>query len=266
MRISTPRLIGRDPRIKPLLGEMLNRDYVGVHTDGRRLGDVLAGMWLLGDTTSSSANLVTGVVGRFMGAGNMLFRGGVRFGPLGYFDTRFILPPILQATNITWLCTMELYTAGANCIFGNRFGGTSSPLQFIKLDFGGFSFYRGGSNPAISWALTGSIGPQAMAVTKKGTGFITYKNAVQIGSGTTNIDMDANPVYIGGDPGGEYSENAVFFASIFSVALSPAAIAAWYSEPYPADMWEPVGPRRVYYVQTVATGNRRRRVLMTMGD
>ncbi|MBN2132850.1 MAG: LamG domain-containing protein, partial [Sedimentisphaerales bacterium] len=87
-------------------------------------------------------------------------------------------------------------------MLGNRYGGTESPLQFVKFTPTKFEYYNDDGDylnsidyvdiPAGQWIHHVGV--------KKGATLTYYRNGVEAGTTTLTKTMDQNPFYMGGDP------------------------------------------------------------------
>ena len=115
--------------------------------------------------------------------------------------------PAMDLTNdFTWMvwCKQDQAGTGVNeTMLGNRYGGTASPLQFVKFTPTKFEYYNDDTNYANSITFPTVI-PDGEWVhnvaVKKGATLTYYRNGKKVLSVTLTKTMDANPFYIGGDP------------------------------------------------------------------
>jgi hypothetical protein len=113
-------------------------------------------------------------------------------------------------------------------IIGNRLGGSSSPLAFIKLTSIQFEWYVGGQEGITLASAIGTSDFEVHIVQKDGASLVHFVDGTRGNSSTISSAMpDTNPFFIGGDPGkGEYSECDISEVRISSVARSDAWIKA----------------------------------------
>ncbi len=132
--------------------------------------------------------------------------------------------------------------SGNDVVLGNRYGGTASPLQFLKFTPGKFEYYNEDPDylmtidypdiPAGQWVHHGGV--------KEGTTLTYYRNGVKTGTSTLTKTMDENPFYMGGDAQGERWRGALSDVRLYERALSGAEIKqiAWRPkarQPDPSD-------------------------------
>jgi len=141
----------------------------------------------------------------------------------------------------------EIPGSGNDVMLGNRYGGTESPLQFIKFTAGKFEYYN--DDPSYSMTIDYEDPPAGVWVhhvaVKNGATLTYYRDGVEAGTATVTKTMDQNPFFMGGDAGGErwrgwlsdvrLYERALSADEVKTLAETPAApvIRAW--SPSPAD-------------------------------
>lgn len=150
-----------------------------------------------------------------------------------YVVTGATVPALALTTDFSWMFWCKQANAGGGVnqtILGNRYGGTASPVQFIKFTPTKFEYYNDDTTYAtsITYATPMPDGEWVHnAGVKKGAKLSYYRNGVQMGASTTvGKTMDANPFYIGGDPQGERWNGELSDVRIYSRALSDAEIKA----------------------------------------
>ena len=143
------------------------------------------------------------------------------------------LPAIGVNDDFTWSVWVNLDNISANAlILGNRTGGTAAPLQFTKLTPTKFEFYNDGGDPFLYHNLSTDRWTH-IAVVKSGPTLTYYANGESIASAETTQDMDANPFYIGGDPGvREYLDGQVDDVAVWSRALPEKTVAGLFDGTY----------------------------------
>jgi hypothetical protein len=109
---------------------------------------------------------------------------------------------------------------GYDVILGNRYGGTASPLQFIKFTPGAFEYYNNGGWGTIDYADIPSGVWVHHAVVKNAVNLTYYRNGELAGARTTMATVDANPLYIGGDAAGERWRGRISDVRIYNRALT----------------------------------------------
>lgn len=136
------------------------------------------------------------------------------------------LPAIGVEDDFTWSVWFKQDDADApsGVILGNRNGGSSDPLQFVKITPTNFEYYSGAGDPIIPYALTDDIWTH-LAIVKDGPELTYYVNGTEVGSGITSSAMGSNPFYIGGDPdAGEYADGQIDDVALWSRALPVESI------------------------------------------
>jgi hypothetical protein len=86
-------------------------------------------------------------------------------------------------------------------ILGNRYGGTASPLQFLKFTPTRFEFYNDDASylQGINYnSIPNNVWIHHVLV-KDGSKLTYYRNGVESGTNTITKTMDGNPFYMGGD-------------------------------------------------------------------
>jgi Concanavalin A-like lectin/glucanases superfamily len=114
------------------------------------------------------------------------------------------IPPMTLTNDFTWAFWAKQDPAQAtnnDTILGNRYGGTASPLQFIKFTPTRFEFYNNDTtySQGINYApVPGGVWVHHVIV-KDGTSLTYYRNGVESGTNTITKTIDGNPFYMGGD-------------------------------------------------------------------
>jgi len=141
----------------------------------------------------------------------------------------------------------EVPGSGNDVMLGNRYGGTESPLQFVKFTATNFEYYNEDPDYAMTINYEDLPGGQWVhhVGVKNGATLTYYRDGVEAGTATLTKTMDQNPFFMGGDAGGErwrgwlsdvrLYERALSADEIKTLAETPAApvIRAW--SPDPAD-------------------------------
>jgi len=152
------------------------------------------------------------------------------------------VPAMSLTTNFTWAFWAKQDGDGTGInqvILGNRYGGTASPLQFIKFTPTHFEYYNGSLAGIDYDDITGGVWLHH-AVVKTGTALVYYRDGVESGTSTVTYTVDANPFFIGGDSNGERWRGWIHGVRIYDHALLPAEIKAlaslpWATQAIPAD-------------------------------
>ena len=109
---------------------------------------------------------------------------------------------------------------GNDVILGNRYGGTASPLQFIKFTQGRFEYYNTALNGVIDYEDIPAGVWVHHAVVKNAANLTYYRNGEVAGASTTTATIDANPLYMGGDAAGERWRGRISDVRIYDRALT----------------------------------------------
>jgi len=129
---------------------------------------------------------------------------------------------------------------GDDVVLGNRYGGTASPLQFIKFTPAKFEYYNTALNGAIDYEDIPSGVWVHHAVVKDAANLTYYRNGELAGASTTTATIDANPLYVGGDAAGERWRGRIADVRIYNRALTQQQVkqtmrgdllAAWNPSP-----------------------------------
>ncbi len=120
-------------------------------------------------------------------------------------------------------------------ILGNRSGGASGAVQFIKFTPSNFEYYHDGDVGFIAHAIpTGSW--RHLVVVKNGATLTYYDNASVVGTSTVSADIEANPFFWGGDPDvwGENANGLIDDVSLWTTDLTEAQVKLLYQGTSPA--------------------------------
>ena len=164
--------------------------------------------------------------------------------------TDLILPAMTMENDFTWAFWIKQDSAqdtNNDTILGNRYGGTATPLQFIKFTPTRFEFYNDDGSyteginydphPADEWAHH--------AVVKDGTSLTYYRNGEETLTNTITKTIDENPFYMGGDVTSEHWRGYMSDVRLYNKALSAGEVLGvmegagglwpYASSPTPAD-------------------------------
>ena len=175
----------------------------------------LMALWKLDDGTGavaqdSSGNENHGTVNNEtggLGAGGSVWaedaeRGTViSFDGANYVDTDFIVPAMTLTNGFTWAFWAKPHAdqeANNDVILGNRYGGTSSPLQFIKFTPTNFEYYNGANYGLAYDDITETVWTHHVVV-KEGASLSYYCDGVLSLTTTISNTVDENPFYMGAD-------------------------------------------------------------------
>jgi hypothetical protein len=165
-----------------------------------------------------------------------------------YVSMGNIIPAMTLTNGFTWAFWAKQQGDGTGVnevVLGNRYGGTQSPLQFIKFTPTRFEYYYVDHNGTIDYADLPAGEWVHLAVVKDGANLAHYRNGQAAQTTTTTASIDPQPFVIGGDGTQEHWSGRVSDARIYRRALTPAEILgamkglgeAWpyASSPSPAD-------------------------------
>jgi hypothetical protein len=165
--------------------------------------------------------------------------------------TDLIIPAMTMENDFTWAFWGFQHADQAtnnDLILGNRYGGTESPLQFIKFTPTRFEFYNvdGSYTEGINYdAIPGGVWVHHVIV-KDGTSLTYYRNGEVAGINTISKTIDENPFYMGGDIEAEHWQGYLSDVRLYTKALSTVEVLGvmqgsggevwpYASEPTPAD-------------------------------
>ena len=122
--------------------------------------------------------------------------------------TGVMIPAMDLTTDFTWMfwCKQDASqgvtaeTGGNDVILGNRYGGTESPLQFVKFTPMNFEFYNGDNTNFVTYpeVMPSSVWVHNVTV-KDGDKLTYYRDGFEVRSITLTKTVDANPFYLGAD-------------------------------------------------------------------
>ncbi len=125
-------------------------------------------------------------------------------GSSGCVTTTAIVPAMTLTNSFTWVFWAKQHTSQAtnnDTILGNRYGGTATPLQFIKFTPTRFELYN--DDGAYANGLNYNSIPANVwvhhVVVKDGTSLTYYRNGVSTVTNKMTKTVDANPFYMGAD-------------------------------------------------------------------
>ncbi len=167
-----------------------------------------------------------------------------------WVDCGMIIPKMTLTNKFTWVFwakqdasqTTEVPGQGNDVVLGNRYNGTQSPLQFIKVTPTHFEYYNA--------ALYGITFPSPMpastwvhhAVVKDGTALTYYRDGEEAATSAVTVTIDPNPFYMGGDGTSEHWAGMLSDVRIYERALSQGEVRSVMkgdvelaSQPVPAD-------------------------------
>ncbi|UCG47431.1 MAG: hypothetical protein JSU94_18320, partial [Phycisphaerales bacterium] len=225
----------------------------------------MIGWWKLHEGSGATANDSSGKnnhgtinnVNGGLGAGGSVWAEDVERGTVASFNGddaggAYISAGSIRAMNMTndftWAfwCKQDVDGTGVNqTILGNRFGGTQSPLQFIKFTPTHFEYYNGALGGIDYVDIPGNVWINH-AVVKDGATLTYYRDGVLADTAAITYTIDANPFFIGGDAAGERWRGWISDVRIYDRALSESEIKSFAARPkawnpQPADGSQNVG-------------------------
>ncbi len=148
--------------------------------------------------------------------------------------TAAIVPALTLPNDFTWAFWAKQHTSQAtnnDTILGNRYGGTTTPLQFIKFTPTRFECYN--DDGAYANGVNYNSIPNGVWVhhtlVKDGTSLTYYRDGVSTLTNTMTKTVDANPFYLGADAYSgvvEAWQGHLSDVRLFNRALSAAEITA----------------------------------------
>jgi hypothetical protein len=120
-------------------------------------------------------------------------------------STDLIIPASTLDSDFTWAFWAKQHADQAtnnDTILGNRYGGTTSPLQFIKFTPTRFEHYNddGSYSEGINYNSIPLDVWVHHVISKDGPNLTYYRNGVESGTNTISKTIDENPFGFGGDP------------------------------------------------------------------
>ncbi len=117
------------------------------------------------------------------------------------------IPAMDLKNDFTWMfwCKQDVSqgftssTGGNDVILGNRYGGTTSPLQFIKFTPTNFEYYNGDNTNFINYPDIPSGVWVHNATVKRGATLTYYRDGIEVLSIKLTKTVTANPFYMGAD-------------------------------------------------------------------
>jgi hypothetical protein len=151
-----------------------------------------------------------------------------------YISTVLKIPFLDLQSDFTWAFWAKQHPdqpttvpgSGNDVMLGNRYGGTATPLQFVKFTAAKFEFYNDDANYLMSIDYEDMPGGQWVCCVgvKKGATLSYYRNGIPMGTATLTKTMDANPFFMGGDPQGERWRGWLSDVRLYERALSPEEV------------------------------------------
>ncbi|MBN1506073.1 MAG: hypothetical protein JW955_04460, partial [Sedimentisphaerales bacterium] len=148
------------------------------------------------------------------------------------------IPKMTLDNDFTWAFWSNQTNSGGGVnetMLGNRYGGTASPLQFIKFTPTKFEYFNDDTtySTSITYAtpLPNNEWVHNVGV-KKGKTLTYYRNGAKMGQSTTvSKTIDANPFFIGGDSQGERWSGRLSDVRLYNRALSDAEVKRMSARP-----------------------------------
>jgi hypothetical protein len=121
-----------------------------------------------------------------------------------YVSTDLIIPFMSLDNDFTWAFWAKQHAdqeTNNDLILGNRYGGTTSPLQFIKFTPTRFEFFNDDYDylEAVNYEPVPSDEWVHHVTVKEGTLLTYYRNGKEAGTSTITKTIDPNPFSMGGD-------------------------------------------------------------------
>ncbi len=119
-------------------------------------------------------------------------------------NTDLIIPAMTMDNGFSWAFWAKQHPdqeTNNDTILGNRYGGTTSPLQFIKFTPTRFEFFNEDYDylEAVNYdPIPGDVWVHHV-VSKDGPNLTYYRNGVESGTNTITKTIDENPFFMGGD-------------------------------------------------------------------
>jgi hypothetical protein len=171
---------------------------------------------------------LTNVVSKTSETGNRVLAtntssdGTIKLEPSPFIDTN---------DSFAYVCRFKFISGSSNhIIFGNRYGGSSNPLHFVKLQPQGLEFYNRGG---ISHTITPNVW-HTVIINKNGNQLEYFDNGTSVGSTSVSGSMPPNPIGLGGDTtnSSERTESDFEFFHTYNRALTSAEIQAFQNDAY----------------------------------
>ena len=143
--------------------------------------------------------------------------------------TDLILPAMTMDNDFTWAFWAFQHPDQAtnnDTILGNRYGGTTAPLQFIKFTPTRFEFYNddGSYAEGINYeAVPGGVWVHHV-LSKDGADLTYYRNGEEAGTNTISKTIDENPFYMGGDVTSEHWQGYLSDVRLYTKPLSAGEV------------------------------------------
>jgi hypothetical protein len=146
-----------------------------------------------------------------------------------HVDTPVTIPAMTLENSFTWLfwCKQVGDGGGANMVvLGNRYGGSTAPLQFIKFTPTRFEYYSDAHVGTIDYVDIPAEEWVHMATVMDRDSLIHYRNGVEAESNTATVAVAENPFSMGGDAtnGAEYWTGSLSDVALFMGALTEGQI------------------------------------------
>lgn len=209
---------------------------VGFAANSSLSGSGLYAYWPVRESSGAVvSNMVTGGAHGILNGGARLTNDAAR-GTVLAFSNGYVaagtIPRMGVSSNFTWsFWHRQRSVPNLNSvILGNRSGGAPGSLQFIKFTPSNFEYYNNGNIGFIQRSVpTGSW--RHLAVVKEAGDLTYYDNGVVVGAARAGGEIEANPLFWGGDPGapGENIDGLIDDISLWTTALTPEQIRLLYS-------------------------------------
>lgn len=196
----------------------------------------MLGLWLFNEPDALPVNYVDGKKSSVISSRCSQNRDNIYSSSSNGINLNTPSPFIGVSDDYAWGIDFELLSLDSpnNTVFGNRYEGTSSPLQFTKIKPSGSVEYYNAVDVVLNNSPSLALGRHFIIVAKVGSLLTLYIDGAAISSGTSTKDHDANPVYVGagGVSGSEPSVINAHFAFHGEMKLTAENVMSINNNPY----------------------------------
>jgi hypothetical protein len=166
----------------------------------------------------NSGTLISGSTFSSDNRGSLVFNGTNQYVSFSTYQQ----PAQSSTSSFTWNIWIFYNGGGTNPIIGNRFGGaTWNKYTGVGLEYAATQNVLVGGPTSNTWCN--------ISIVKNNTSFTLYRNSTSISTTTNTNSTVALPFYIGGDPGGEFSNCCISNVQVYNRALSYQEILQNYN-------------------------------------
>jgi Concanavalin A-like lectin/glucanases superfamily len=166
----------------------------------------------------NSGTLISGSTFNSDNRGSLVFNGTNQYVSFSTYQQ----PAQSSTSSFTWNIWIFYNGGGYNPIIGNRFGGaTWNKYTGFGLEYAATQNVLVGGPTSNAWCN--------ISIVKNNTSFTLYRNSTSISTTTNTNSTVALPFYIGGDPGGEFSNCYISNVQVYDRALSYQEILQNYN-------------------------------------